>query len=359
MVISVPFASLRTSPIDFVVGQEPDVEDSKDKFGRAYDLYMTLKPGLRDVGQRSQLLYGECVICLERLDNGFLKVELPEQYGVNHGTYCLEHSVGYIKENEAQLINSFPTPTHVINKDWAAIELDDGSMELPMGTKLCLTSKSSNVYTVTLVDGRVGTINAEAVYQIQKQVAETEDQLRESIVLCAKKLIGGPYCWAGRSPDAVPGTHCMPSSNCTGLINLAYRACGLELSRRLLGMFLRSAKIEKGSQLKPGDLIFFEEPNQSDGLNHVLMYAGDNMIIESCVQKGIFMRPSQEVFGKPVATLCAGDTITNTAYKNLIYFGSYLGDTLRIQFMRDYALGNCDVTRWVKDEHNQLNITGR
>ena len=90
------------------------------------------------------------------------------------------------------------------------------------------------------------------------------------------------------------------------------------------------------------------------------MYLGNEKVIESCLAKGIAIRETQERFGKPVATIAYGDIIKTSGSSSteyVIYFGSYLGDRDRIQYMRDYALGNYDVTRWVKDEQTGQNGT--
>lgn len=362
MVVITAVASLRTVPVDYVLGNEHDIKASQDMFGRFYERFVqTLPPQLRDPAQDSQVLYNENIICLENLNNGWLNVELPEQFGYSSSKKCFKHVVGYIKLDQVQQA-AIPYKTNlVVKKPWTDITLQDGtSLTVPMGTKLYSPNNTGNQCHVSLPDGRTGTIKTDAVYYVKMQAAEPEMALRSTVVNNAQQLVGGPYCWGGRSPHCTNNLHCTPSCDCSGLINLAYRACGLELPRNSHSMWLRSAKIEHGSQLKAGDLIFFAYPDRPGRINHVLMYLGNEKVIESCLAKGIAIRETQERFGKPVATIAYGDIIKTSGSSSteyVLYFGSYLGDRDRIQYMRDYALGNYDVTRWVKDEQTGQNGT--
>jgi len=362
MVVSVPVASIRTVPIDYVLGTEHDVKASQDMFGRFYERFIqTLPPQLRDPAQDSQVLYNENIICLENLSNGWLKIKLPEQYGYSNSKKDYEHVVGYIKRDQLQQA-AIPYKTNlVVKKPWTDITLQDGtSLTVPMGTKLYSPNDTGNQSNVTLPDGRRGTIKTDDIYYIKTQATEPEMALRSTVVNNAQQLVGGPLCWGGRSPHSINNLNCAPSCDCSGLINLAYRACGLELPRNSHPMWLRSAKIEHGSLLKPGDLIFFAYPDRPGRINHVLMYLGNEKVIESCLAKGIAIRETQERFGKPVATVRYGDIIKTSGSSSteyVLYFGSYLGDRDRIQYMRDYALGNYDVTRWVKDDQTGQNGT--
>ena len=347
MVTNVPVASLRTAPINYTEGTDPDVKTSKDMFGHSYDLFVkALPPALRDPIQDTQLLYNEKVVCLEKIKDGWLKVKLPEQYGYNVSKKKFEHTIGYIQSNQVIPQINIKKPTCVVTKPWTDITVCDGTtLTVPMGTKLYGSKDDLKLWHVTLPDGRTGTVKKTDIYCIG-QIAEPADLLRTNIVSHAKQLTGKPYCWGGRNPS---------NCDCSGLINMAYRASGLELSRNAHPMWLRSAKIDRGSKLSSGDLIFFAHPNRPDHINHVLMYLGGDMLIESCVSEGIVIRKTANRFGKPVATITYGDIIRTTGLHSqeyVIYFGSYLADRDRVQYMRDYALGNYDITRWIKNEQN-------
>ena len=213
-----------------------------------------------------------------------------------------------------------------------------------MGTKFCCFKGDRTQCHVRLPHGRTGTIKTGDIYGLRKKVTESVDTLRTTILSSAKELIGTPYCWGGRSAKGC---------DCSGLVNLAYRTSGLELARNSHPMWLRSSHVKHGNLLQPGDLIFFVRPKRKKQVHHVLMYMGNELIIESCSSKGVIIHKTENRFGKPVATIKYGDIIRTPGphpEKYILYFGSYLGDRNRIQYMRDYALGNFDVTRWVKSD---------
>jgi cell wall-associated NlpC family hydrolase len=359
MVVNVPVASLRTVPQDYTIGQEHDEKESRDMFGASYDIFMEkLTPGLRDPRQDTQLLFNEHVTCLEDLNNGWLKVELPEQYGYNSGKQRFEQVIGYIKKEQVVVPGKEQAAANiVVSVPWATITTqNDQPLTIPMGTKLHGIKKNQTQYQVNLPDGRHGSIALADVYLMNK-TPEPENILRTLVVARAKQLVGGPYCWGGCSPHAQGLIDVAPSCDCSGLVRLSYEAAGAGLPRNAHPQWLRSAKVEKGAALKPGDLIFFARPTRPDRVHHVLMYLGNNLIIESCVSQGVVIQKSEERFGQPVATLTYGSTIKapsmqGTCSEYVIYFGSYLQDKERVEYMRDYALGNYDVNRWVKD--NQI-----
>jgi hypothetical protein len=362
MVVIVPVASLRTTPLNYTLGQEHDEKASRNMFGQSYDLFMTnLAPALRDPAQDTQALFNEHVIVLEDLNDGWLKVKLPEQYGYNTCKQCYENIIGYIKKEQTLPINKQPKQNVIVAKSWASIIIDNSEkLTIPMGTKLYGRPKNQTHYQVDLPDGRHGTVSRIDVYHMNIN-PETEATLRNMVTSRAKQLIGGPYCWGGRSPHSQEYTDFAPSCDCSGLINLSYRAAGLEIARNAHPQWLRSTKINKGADLKPGDLIFFARPTHKNHVHHVLMYLGDNLILESCVSRGIVIQKAESRFGKPVAELSYGDTIKTRSSQGtaqaeyVIYFGSYLQDKDKILYMRNYALGNYDTNRWVKDEKTQPN----
>lgn len=350
MVVTVPIASIRTAPVDYHFGKEHNIKASRNAFGRSYELFIkTLSPEFRDPAQNTQALYNENIICLEKLKNGWLKVLLTEQYSYCSNKKCFDHIVGYIKDSQVKPV-AYPYKSNlVVIKPWAAITLQDGTtLTIPMGTKLLGTKKKRNHCLITLPDGRTGTIKTSDMYYLKKRITDSKTSLRSAVVSCAQQLVGGPYCWGGRSPYCEDITECAPSCDCSGLITMAYRAGGLELPRNSHAMWLASAKIKRASHLKPGDLIFFAYPDRKDHVNHVLMYLGNDLVIESCITKGIAIHKTQARFGKPVAKLTYGDIIKSPGSrltKYVIYFGSFLGDRTRMQYMRNNALGNYDINR--------------
>ena len=128
LVVTAKTASIRTDPIEYVFGQEPDVQASQNMFGQSYELFVkSLPPELRDPGQATEVLYNENVVCLEKLSNNWLKVELPEQYGYSASKQQFEHELGYIKKDKVCVPVGYHKPNLVIKKPWATIIVRDGT----------------------------------------------------------------------------------------------------------------------------------------------------------------------------------------------------------------------------------------
>lgn len=64
----------------------------------------------------------------------------------------------------------------------------------------------------------------------------------------ALKQLGVPYVWGGESVHGF---------DCSGLVQLAYRTAGVSLPRTAEEQFDAGPRLPAGSQLEPGDLVFF------------------------------------------------------------------------------------------------------
>ncbi|WP_351228281.1 NlpC/P60 family protein [Streptomyces sp. NPDC002133] len=81
----------------------------------------------------------------------------------------------------------------------------------------------------------------------------------------AATQIGKPYVSGAEGPN---------SYDCSGLTQWAYRQAGVGISRTTYTQQNDGVKIGR-SQLKPGDLVFF------NGLSHVGLYAGNNQVLHA------------------------------------------------------------------------------
>lgn len=91
-----------------------------------------------------------------------------------------------------------------------------------------------------------------------------------SIVSTAKKCIGVPYQWGGES---------MSGFDCSGLVQYVFEKNGISLPRTCKKQYTAGTPISK-SQLKPGDLVFFQN-TYTTGLSHVGIYIGDGEFIHA------------------------------------------------------------------------------
>lgn len=82
----------------------------------------------------------------------------------------------------------------------------------------------------------------------------------------ARRQLGKPYEWGAAGPD---------SFDCSGLTQWAWRAGGVSLPHYSGAQYSSTTHISL-SQIQPGDLIFYESPEQ-----HVALYIGGGQIIHA------------------------------------------------------------------------------
>ena len=88
----------------------------------------------------------------------------------------------------------------------------------------------------------------------------------DAVIAEARKQVGKPYVWGAAGPD---------SFDCSGLTMWAWRAAGVNLPHFSGAQYSATTHIPL-SQIQPGDLIFYESPNQ-----HVALYIGGGQIIQA------------------------------------------------------------------------------
>lgn len=222
-------------------------------------------------GLETQLLYGERVILHEQ-DGELWRVEAIDQPEFNHNDRW-EGYPGYVKPEALMPAVGEWAPSAVVMSRRANVHAtrsreSDVLVSLWFGTRLESTwSEVRGWVPVRLVDGREGWMD----FRDLRLAGSAANELRRQILDDARKFIGRPYLWGGRSPEA---------ADCSGLVNLAYRAGGVDLPRDAHEQYMRSEKIS-AHELKPGDLIFTARVRNPDRISHVMLYAGDGKVIEA------------------------------------------------------------------------------
>ncbi|MGC8728253.1 MAG: C40 family peptidase, partial [Elusimicrobiales bacterium] len=133
----------------------------------------------------------------------------------------------------------------------------------------------------------------------------------ERVAELAKKFIGTQYDWGGRSFNGI---------DCSGLSSVVYKTLGMEIPRNAKDQYISAKKLKRFSELKKGDLVFSTKEN-SDFVDHVMIYSGDGKIIEATkdsnnVREILFA----EKFGEKIENMESGRKIKGKK----IYFGSFL-----------------------------------
>jgi cell wall-associated NlpC family hydrolase len=94
----------------------------------------------------------------------------------------------------------------------------------------------------------------------------------EGIAEIARRYLGSRYSWAGSSPET--------GFDCSGFAWYTYGQAGLSIPKGdLQGQLDAGPRIEL-EELKPGDLVFFEN-TYKPGLSHVGVYVGDDEFIHA------------------------------------------------------------------------------
>lgn len=321
MIINQPTVSLRTEPGEF----DPDNPTLAQQVFSS-DSIFKLPLIQRDPGQETQLLLGENVLHFpteDTKDSQWIKVLAVEQSSTQHPCN------GYIEKSQATPVEEFAQNDLVVKTQLANVYTSPDSnskiiLEVSIGTKLKAietdSESSQSWLKIILPDGQGGFVSNDDVYFITSQILETEQELRSKLIRILKSFLGFPYYWGGRSHGKV---------DCSGLVSLSFRTCGLQIPRNSHPQFLEANKIE-GANIAPGDLIFFAKPENPNRVSHVLIYTGRRQIIDAS-PIGVTISTDIAKLGKKISLIKHGETCGNW----VIYFGSYLNDPTKIQELRD------------------------
>ena len=136
-------------------------------------------------------------------------------------------------------------------------------------------------WKVRLLDGSTGWIRADEVALLPEGKTPSDSwELRRKIVRTAHRFLGDPYYWGGRStcnPLASGPPH--TGVDCSGLVGLAYQANGISIPRDAQEQWMKAAEVSR-EQLLPADLVFLCDPMDPNRASHVMLYIGDDLVIE-------------------------------------------------------------------------------
>lgn len=250
--ICVPVADLRTEPSD------PPIERTHDPL------------------EETQLLYGDPVRVLEGRGD-WLRVLCPEQQEFTHHQ-AWEGYPGWIRKTAVTPDRNNWFPKITITAKQAAARLKPSDKEpvfitFSIGTRL-VGEKENGWWKLRLMDGTQAWVR-------ENQALTQDFPSSARIIETARLFLGDPYYWGGRSgydPKQAAPPH--TGVDCSGLTGLIYQANNFLLPRDAHEQWMNSAKISR-DRLNSGDLVFLSDPKNSGKVTHVMLFIGNNRVIEA------------------------------------------------------------------------------
>lgn len=278
-----------------------------------------------DLHQTTQLLFGERVIVHEHKGD-WARITIPDQLVASAQTNAkLFPCPGWVEKNTLAPRETWTQPAGFISTPWAPLfELNGGIqtplMHLSLGTPLHGYQADEHWWKIQTPDQKIAWIEARCVSPKRKSIPKKKKALRRELVKRATLCVGYPYVLGGRSMYNPRAGSQRNSVDCSSLIQLVYQTQGISVPRNAPAQYHVARKIS-GEHCKPGDLIFLANQNDPQRIFHVMLYVGNNHVLEasgdrmivriiSCVQK----------FGSTIHRLKNG----SKSGSYIVYFGKLL-----------------------------------
>lgn len=271
------------------------------------------QPGRHDAEQETQLFYGEPVQVKQRKD-GWALIAAAEQPEFSHSKRW-EGYPGWVLEQSLIRPAYALAPTVVVRVPWATSYEDahlrvPSATPFPLGARLHAIDIAGAQWRVELADGGFVWLPWESAVDLRHLSQLSAPQQRQLILATATQVLGSPYYWGGRSTQV--------GFDCSGLVNVSYRVAGVDVPRDAHEQSLRARVV---AQPHPADLIFLSERDNPQRIVHVMLYAGEDAVLEA-PGTGLQVRhiTLRERLGHKLADLPSGTVVKGQT----VTFGTYL-----------------------------------
>lgn len=222
----------------------------------------------------SQLLMDEAVRPLSR-SRGWTRIEAleqPHKSGSHRGpSGCY---AGFLRSSSLRA-DPLPPPNYCVAAKSAAAACGGTNLLLSAGTRFYAAPAGKGRLRAWLAGGRLALVRRSDCVPFPPAV-RNETALRRSMLSAARQFLGDKYFWGGRSchgPD------------CSGLVDLACRTCGLDQPRNADDQW-RLSPPRRWRDLLPGDLIFSSARGRPREIDHVMFYTGRGRLLEATGESG-------------------------------------------------------------------------
>ena len=149
--------------------------------------------------------------------------------------------------------------------------------QLSNGEKVEVISTSDG-WSKIKYNGQTGYVSSKYLSDTASDSSSSTSASVDKVISLAKSLLGKPYVWGAQGPS---------SFDCSGFTYYVFKnAANVSLPRVSSDQSKYGTYVSK-SNLKAGDLIFFDTSGSNDGnVSHVGIYLGNNEFIHSSSSKG-------------------------------------------------------------------------
>jgi cell wall-associated NlpC family hydrolase len=206
--------------------------------------------------QTSQLLFGERALVLAGDDgNGWTRLRC-----------AWDGYEGWCRSSQLRFIDAktFRRPARMVATHSGSLQLERGAMWLPAGAEL-----------TGMKHGQLESGTGSGRFKGKKIRLEHTAPDGPTVVGRALEFLHAPYQWGGRS---------MAGIDCSGLVQLAFKLCGMAVQRDASEQAGMGREVHFLSETRPGDLAFFD--NDEGRVVHVGILCGGEEIVHATDQSG-------------------------------------------------------------------------
>ena len=187
----------------------------------------------------SQLIFGERVEALGGQEKSWL-----------HVRGLLDGYEGWVTEGQLQALSTREAKKatrHFVASHDSKLLFEHGALRLPLGAEL-----------PRLSSGALAIGGAGATFKGKKAAMKERAISAETLTTAAREFLHAPYLWGGRTVYGI---------DCSGLVQLAFKLCGVSLPRDAWQQAEKGSAVDFLSEAKPGDVAFFQ--NDDGRIVHV------------------------------------------------------------------------------------------